>query len=367
MRSVLASLAVLLSLAGCSEEEPIRIGMIAGLTGRSADIGEASRNAVQLAVTEINNAGGIGGRKVEMFVRDDANDPNTGAATVRELHGLKVDAIIGPNNSSIAEGMLPVIDELKVLTISPTVSSVVFAKREDHFFRINWTTSENASFYARRIVERGLTRTAIAADDNNRVFSESWVKEFTDEFTKLGGVVTTTEYYDASQQHRGYSATAVSLLAGSPLAVLLVSNSVDTAQLAQQLRKLDEAIPLTAAEWAASERLLQLGGGAIEGMELVQSYDRFDQSDRYRKFHDSYMAAFGREPGYSSIAAYDAATILFAAMAQQPDFSMLGQTLIDIGPIEGLQQPLKFDRFGDGQRRAFFVVVRDGAFEAASP
>ncbi|MEQ9327707.1 MAG: ABC transporter substrate-binding protein [Rhodospirillales bacterium] len=367
MRSAIASIAILLSLAGCFEEEPVRIGMIAGLTGRSADIGEASRNAVQLAVTEINNAGGIDGRTVEMFVRDDANNPEAGAAAVRELHGLKVDAIIGPNVSSIAEGMLPVIDELKVLTLSPTVSSVVFAGRDDNFFRINWTTSDNALFYARRMIDRGFSRSAIAADANNRVFSESWVKEFAGEFTKLGGTVATTEYYDASQQPQGYSATAKSLIESKPEAILLVSNSVDTAQLAQQIRKYDDTLPMMAAEWAASERLLQLGGRAIEGMELVQSYDRFDRSDRYRKFHDSYMEAFGREPGYSSIAAYDAATILFAAMAKQPDFSKLGQALIDIGPIEGLQQPLVFDRFGDGQRRAFFVVVRNGAFEAASP
>lgn len=360
-------LAILLSLAGCLEEEPVRIGMIAGLTGRSADIGEASRNAVQLAVTEINDAGGIDGRPVEMFVRDDANDPNVGASAVRELHALNVDAIIGPNVSSIAEGMLPVIDELKVVTVSPTVSSVVFAKREDNFFRINWTTSDNALFYARRMIDRGFTRTAIAADASNRVFSESWVTEFAGEFTKLGGMVTTTEYYDSSQQLHGYSTTARSLIADKPHAILLVSNSVDTAQLAQQIRKFDDAVPLTAAEWAASERLLQLGGKAIEGMELVQSYNRFDQSDRYRNFHDRYIAAFGREPGYSSVAAYDAATILFAAMAKQSDYSRLAGTLIDIGPIVGLQQPLKFDRFGDGQRRAFFVVVRDGAFEAANP
>jgi branched-chain amino acid transport system substrate-binding protein len=361
------SAVALASLYACSEDEPVRIGVIAGLTGRSADIGEASRNAVQLAIANQNARGGINGRPVEMLVRDDANDPDTGANAVRELHDLKVDAIIGPNVSSVAAGMLPVIDELGVVTISPTVSSLVFAERDDSFFRINWTTRDNAQIYARRLIERGFSRTAVAADAHNRVFSDSWVGEFTKEFTNLGGTVAKTEYYDASQQMHGYAETAMALLKWEPDAILLVSNSIDTAHLAQQIRKLDTDVPLTAAEWAASERLLQLGGSAIEGVELIQSYNRFDMSERFSAFRQDYVETFGRDPGYSSIAAHDAATILIAAMEADPDFADLKESLINIGTVEGLQQSIRFDAYGDGQRRAFFVVVRNGKFEIVNP
>ncbi|MFC3228163.1 ABC transporter substrate-binding protein [Marinibaculum pumilum] len=357
------SLASGLSLAGCDDAEPIRIGFIGGLSGRSADIGEASRNAVQLALQQANAAGGIDGREIELIVRDDRNDPAVAAAAVRDLEAAGVAAIIGPNISAVAEGMLPVIDELGVITISPTISALEFAGRDDDLFRINLTTRDNARIYARHYAEAGIGQVAAAIDGNNRVFSQSWLDEFATAFAELGGKVVATDIFDAKDA-RGYSDTAQRLLASAPQAILLIANSVDTAQLVQQIRKLDGEILLVAAEWAASERLLQLGGKAIEGLELVQSYDRNDRSTHYTAFRQEYRERFQQEPGYSSIAAYDAVTVLLAALRTPGNGRDLKTVLLDLPPVTGLQQPVKFDRYGDAQRRAFFVVIRDGRFEA---
>jgi branched-chain amino acid transport system substrate-binding protein len=266
-------------LTGCDDPEPIKIGFIGGLSGRSADIGEASRNAVQLAVNEINKSGGVAGHNVELLVRDDEDMPGVAAEAVRSLHAAGVAAIIGPNNSSIAVGMLPVINELEVVTISPTASSLALAGLDDHLFRINWTTRDNARIYARYYLERGVTRVAVAIDGNNLVFSESWLQEFAHEFEASVGRVVARDAFDANDE-RGYSDTARKLLDSDAEAILLVANSVDSAQLAQQIRKIDSDILLIAAEWAASERLIFLGGSAIEGLELVQSYNRSDNSGR---------------------------------------------------------------------------------------
>ena len=354
---------ILSFLVACGDPAPIKIGFIGGLSGRSTDIGEASRNAVQLAVEKVNRAGGIDGRLIELLVRDDENTPAVAAAAVRDLHDARVAAIIGPNNSSIAAGMLPVVNELKVVTISPTASSLVLAGQDDYLFRINWTTRDNASIYARHYYGRGIRRIAAAVDANNRVFSESWLNEFTSEFQALGGKVVASDFFNAKDP-RGYSDTVKKLLTSDPDALLFVANGVDTAQFAQQVRKLDLDILLIAAEWAASERLLFLGGSAIEGLELVQSYNRNDQSESYRRFRDEYAKQFQQEPDYSSVAAYDAATMLFKGLAKSTDSGSLKQALLNLGVVDGLQQPLAFDQYGDGQRRAFFVVVHDGQFEA---
>ncbi len=359
----LATTVVALLLVGCEEPAPVQVGFIGGLSGRSSDIGEASRNAVQLAIEQINARGGINGRAVELLVRDDANDPDAAAEVVRELYQAGVDAIIGPNNSSIAAAMLPVVNELQVVTISPTASSLVLAGHDDYLFRINWTTRDNAIIYAQRYLERGVRNIAVALDANNIIFSQSWLDEFRGPYESGGGRITATDAFDASDA-RGFADTAALLLAARPDAILFVANSVDTAQLAQQIRKLDSDILLVAAEWAASERLLQLGGRAIEGMELVQSYDRSDDSAHYAAFRDAYRARFAAEPGYSSLAAYDAATMLFTALAQSEDGVPLKRKLVEIGAVQGLQQMVRFDASGDAQRRAFFVVIRDGTFAA---
>lgn len=354
---------LLLLAAACGDPEPIRIGFIGGLSGRSADIGETSRNAVQLAVEQLNAAGGIDGRQVELLVRDDANDPGQAEAAVRDLHNEGVVAIVGPNISSVAGGMLAAIDELSMVTISPTVSSLDFAARDDFFFRINWTTRDNARYYAKHYFEKGLRRIAAAIDANNRAFSESWLREFTYEFEASDGKVVAFEDFDATQQD-SYAQTAIALLSQDVDAILLISNSVDTAQLVQQLRKLNSTIPLIAAEWAASERLIALGGKAVEGLELVQSYNRADSTERYLAFRKAYREHFQAEPDYASVAAYDAATVLFAALKAGKDYdaASLKTALLGLQDVQGLQQTIEFDSYGDAERRAFFVVVRDGQF-----
>ncbi len=362
---VLLLAAILAAVTGCDDPQPIRIGFVGGLSGRSADIGEVSRNAVQIAVQDVNSAGGIDGRPIELLVRDDEGEPQVAADAVRALHDAGVTAIIGPNTSVVAAGMLPAIDELEVVTISPTASSLAFVDLDDFLLRISWTTQDNARIYARHYADLRLTRIAAAIDMNNRVFSESWLQEFSSAFADLGGKVVATDLFDAHAA-RGYSDTARRLLDSDPEAILLIANSVDTAQLAQQVRKLDGEVLLIAAEWAASERLLYLGGKAIDGLELVQSYNRNDTSPGYLRFRDSYRAQFQQEPGYSGVAAHDAATVLFRAL--QGNASLQGPALkaalLDLPPVAGLQQPVKFNRFGDAQRRAFFVQVRDGRFVA---
>jgi len=357
----LALLAAPLVLASCDDPEPIKVGFIGGLTGRSADTGEASRNALQLAVEQLNADGGLNGHRIDLVVRDDKDDPETAASAVRYLHAADVVAIIGPNNSSIAAGMLPVLNELETVAISPTVSSLTLAGLDDYLFRINWTTQDNARLYAAEYAGRGILTVAATIDANNRVFSQSWLDEFAETYQGLGGQVVQADAFDADTDE-GYSATARRLVASRADAILLVANSVDAAQLAQQVRKLDDQTLLIAAEWAGSERLLTLGGGAIEGLELVQSYDRTDRSPRYVAFRDAYRQRFNQEPGFSSVAAHDAATMLFSALRARSGDQPLRAALIEVGTVQGLQQEVRFDRFGDAQRQAFFVVVRDGQF-----
>jgi len=258
--------------------------------------------------------------------------------------------------------MLPVVNELQVVTISPTVSSVVFADLDDYFFRINWTTRDNAQIYAEHYINRGIRRIAAAIDLNNRVFSESWLNEFAQKYELLGGTITTSDVFDTNAK-RGFSDTALKLLNSNAQAILIIANSVDVAQMAQQIRKLDQNTLLIAAEWAASERLLFLGGSAIEGLELVQSYDRSGQSGTYQQFRKAFADRFQREPGYSAVAAYDCATVLFRALAKYNTGAALKDALLALKATQGLQQQIEFNAFGDAQRQAFFVVVQDGKFK----
>ncbi len=356
-----SAIAASVMLSACNDPQPLRIGFIGGLTGRASDIGEASRNAVQMAVEQRNNAGGIDGRPIELLIRDDTNVPKAGAEAARELADLGVEAIIGPNISAVAEKIIPVINDRKIVTVAPTVTAIAFSGLDDYFFRVTWTTRDNARAYANHYFRKGRKKIATAFDLNNRIFSESWLQSFREIFGELGGTVVASAPFDANGPE-GYGGVVEHLLESKPDALLFIAGGVDTAQLAQQVRKRNADMPMIAAEWAASESLIELGGKAIEGLEMGQAYDRWDQSEGYVKFRDVYRKSFQQEPGFASVAAYDAATVVFEALSRREPSQPLKDALLALGPLPGLQQELKFDAYGDGQKQAFFIVVRDGQF-----
>jgi branched-chain amino acid transport system substrate-binding protein len=123
--SVVAVIAGLV-LLGCqkSDDSTIKVGLIAELTGDIPAVGASSRNAAEMAVKEINDAGGIdiGGKKfkVELFIEDSASKPDQAASAAQKLITQKnVIAIIGPNSSSNAIPASEIAESSKVVLVTP--------------------------------------------------------------------------------------------------------------------------------------------------------------------------------------------------------------------------------------------------------
>ncbi|MEY2631508.1 MAG: hypothetical protein RIR00_162 [Pseudomonadota bacterium] len=360
--SACAVLVLGLALCGCGPQQPLKVGFIGGLSSRSTDIGEAGRNGVVLALEQLNRNGGIGGRQVELVVRDDAQDAAVAERGARELAEAGVAAVIGPFTSGMAAAIVPVLAERQVLVISPTVTAMAFHGQDDNLVRINRTTRDNAEDYAALLYRRGLRRLAVAYDLRNRSFSESWLQEFRRAFSNQGGALSGEVAY-TSGPDTDFAQVVQGLRQARPDGLFFIASAIDVARLAQQARRQAPELPIAASEWAASEQLLELGGKVIDGLLVAQSYNREDSSPTYQAFRDAYFKRFQRQPGYSAVAAYDAATVLFSALkAQQPEESTKA-ALLRIGRFPGLQQQISFDRNGDTPRRVFFTEVRNGHFE----
>jgi branched-chain amino acid transport system substrate-binding protein len=258
---------------------------------------------------------------------------------------------------------LPVVEKHKVVMVTPTATSMQLVGHDDHLFRINAATRDYARAYADfhyRVT--GLRRIAIAMDVRNRAFTQSWLDEFRPAFTALGGEVTTLVTFESSD-NVSFATVTDDLLKSRPDGLLFIAGTVDVVRLAQQARRRSPELPLVAVEWAASEKLHELGGAAVEGLHVVESYDRSDRSARYSEFVAAYRKRFQSEPGYTSVNAYDAATVVLDALARRPDQSSLKQALLASGPFQGLQQTILFDRHGDTTRKGYFVTMHKGRFE----
>lgn len=342
---------------GCSEEKkPVRLGLVGGLSGENVDLGQAGRNGALLALEEINRAGGVNGRPVELLIRDDKNRRESAMAAAQELIDEEVTAIVGPFTTTMTEAVRTVTEPQGMLVFSPTASSVRLSGLDDNLFRLCSTTKDQAGFYAEFMAERGLRRISMIASKDNLSFVKSWVDEYKQKFGAYGGKVVQEVWYD-SRSVKGFGELVRELLAPEPDAVLFIANAVAVARMAQQLRKVDATTPMFASEWAATQQVIELGGKAVNGLIVLHLFDKFGRGKRFLRFTEEYRRQFKNDPGFSGIIAYEVVHALGKALKNREQGQSLKEAILANNPYQGLQQTLVIDEYGDTTRQAHFVVV----------
>lgn len=350
--------------AGCRQQEPLRIGFFAALSGRGADLGIGGRNGAMLAIEERNAAGGVKGRRVDLLVRDATQDPETARQRLSELLQQPVVAVIGPMVSSLAVVAAPLADAAQIPLLSPTATTAALTGLDDYFFRVisdtNVYATRNAHYLAQKLRYR---RAVVIYDLANQAYTQSWLGHFRAEFGNWGGEMVAEAAF-TSGGDVAFNPLVAGLLATHPDFILIIANSIDAAQICQQIRKMSQTLPIAMSEWGATERFIELAGRAADQVYVAQFLDRNDTSPRYQQFRQAYLQRFGQEPGFAGVAGYDAALVLLAALERQGSGEALKSVLLKLGEVEGVQQRLRFDRFGDSNRDTYLFVIRDGHYQA---
>lgn len=349
-----------LLLAACGKPTLVRIGFVGELTGNSADLGEASRNGVMLAIDQVNQRGGIDGRLIELVIRDTGTQADTARAAAQELVKSEVVAVIGTTTTVMTKAIMPTLEAAKVVQISPTASATDLYGKDDYLFRINWTTRDNATVFANAALAQGHKRIAGLLNQGNRAFSEQWFADFTEAFKAGGGEVSTGTLFESAGERLPDQVTTA--LAAKPDALIFVANAADSARLAQIVRKQNAHVPLMASEWAMTDQLIELGGRSTEGLVSVAQFDRDDPSPVFVDFRQRYVKRFGREPAFASVLAHDAATVLVNVLTRRQGDMPVKDALIKLGPFTGLQNTIQFNATGDTQRRVHITRIENGQY-----
>jgi branched-chain amino acid transport system substrate-binding protein len=360
----LLGICALLAATSCSPPEPILLGFVGQISGRGADLGIGGRDGALLAIELRNAAGGVGGRSIALVAEDNRADPADAARIVSKFVDLKVAAIIGPMTSAMAMAMVPLVNAAKITTVSPTVTTNALTGRDDYFFRVIAPTAAFAKRSAEfHFYRHGLRRIAAITDLRNKSYTESWLEDYRSAFTAAGGSVVRSLSFTTSETTH-FDELASELLASDPDGILILANSVDAAMLCQHIRKRDSQIQITMSEWAATERLIELGGRSVEDAVVGQFLDRDSTRPSWLDFRKRYRDRFGQEPGFAGLTAFDATNVVLDGIARQAKGQTLKESLLAIRSFEGAQGPVVFDEFGDTTRETHLTVVKDGAFVA---
>lgn len=361
-------LSVFLSLCSCQKESPrLKLGFVGGLTGRYSDLGTSGRDGVILAVEERNRMGGLGGRRIELLIRDDKQDPKEAIQADRELIEGSVVAVIGHMTSAMSLAVLPVINQTRTVMVSPTTASPLLSGQRDFFFRVYEPVDREILNLARMAKEKlALRRVAALYDMANRSFAEDYAIRFQRAFEDLGGKVVylggvpTLPRSDPGdiEQHVGF----LPLLGAD--GVLICLNALDTIHVLRHLRSVGWKGKALATAWAMTKEILEQGGPSVEGLYSVLPFLPEHPSEPYNRFKKAFQERFRREPDFPAVCGYEAAQVVFAAYSRaRSGGKPLAHAISEIGRFDGLQSQIAMDEYGDPVREKFMVVVRKGRME----
>lgn len=358
---LLLALLLALGLAACQPPAPVRVGFVAGLSGRGADLGISERNGVQLAVDDANAAGGINGRSVQLLVRDDEQKPESTARAVAELATAGVEFIIGPMTSSTAVAGAAVANERKLVMISPAGTTHELSGKDDHFYRCVADAPAAARQLGDFLFDRGLRALAVVGDSNNAAFVDSFAGILISHFKQRGGRVVGDERFRSGAQ-TVFTELAARLVGARPDGLVMIAGAVDSALVAQHVRRLDPSVALAVTPWAGTEELIQLGGRAVEGAFVPQYFDRNSRSPDYLAFVERYRKRFGEDPGFPATIGHDAVSMGLQAVRQRSAGQSLREALQSRLEYPGLQRPTRIDAFGDGAGALYMTTIERGRY-----
>jgi branched-chain amino acid transport system substrate-binding protein len=353
--------------SACTKPQPLTIGFVASLTGSTSELGVNGRNGLLLAVADVNAAGGVNGRRVEVQVRDDQNDPATGLAIDQELYDRGIRFLIGHMTSNMAALSLPYITKQQMLLINPTMSGTSLLGRDDGCISVVSSNADQAELICRSMNNRGVgKKLAVIYETQNRAYTETVKTAVVDNLAATGGAIISEEGFLATD-HPDYLALAGRTLAAEPDAILILASSFDSAMFCQQFYKLGCTQPLYLSSWAMNNDLILQGGQAVEGVMLPSIIDSESQNPAYLAFRNSYRNEYGAEPTFAALYSYEAAQLLFDTMAEtgSDDPQIIKAAILKKGGFDGLQGPVTIDAFGDAHRALYTYTIKNGQFVKA--
>src|SRR3989338_9314396 len=203
-----------------TDSATIKIGFIGPLTGDTANIGQNAQAAVAIAVEEINNSGGVLGKKVEIVYEDDGCTGATGANAVSKLINTdKVVAILGGLCSGATLGEAPISEAAKVAQLSYCSTNPTISSAGDYIFRDVPSDLFQANYAAEYLVRNGKTKVALLTVKND--WGDGLNKAFTDALAKAGGTIVIADSFDPDVKN--LKAQFTNIKAKNPDAVYFVA------------------------------------------------------------------------------------------------------------------------------------------------
>jgi branched-chain amino acid transport system substrate-binding protein len=298
----------------------ILFGEYGSMTGSESTFGVSTHKGVLMAIDEVNKAGGVNGKKIQLKNYDDQGQAAEAVTIVTKLITQdKVNLVLGEvaSSRSIAAGAIS--QQYKIPMVSPSSTNPRVTQVGDYIFRVCFIDPFQGSVMARFAINNLKLKRAAVFRDIKADYSVGLANFFVEDYKKLGGEIVADVSYASGDMD--FKSQLTSIKGKNPDVLFVPGYYTEVGLIARQARELGLKAVLLGGDGWDSEKLTEIGGEAIVGGYFSNHYSHEDKSPIVQNFVAQFKAKYGDVPSGLAAQGYDAAMVAIDAIKRAKDLS----------------------------------------------
>jgi branched-chain amino acid transport system substrate-binding protein len=362
----MAALAAIAAVSATTlAQETIKIGEYASLTGKEAAFGQSSHKGTQLAIEEMNDAGGVLGRKLELVTDDDQTKQGESATIAKKLiFRDKVVGVLGEVASMRSLEAAPICQAYKIPMISPSSTNPKVTEIGNYIFRVCFIDPFQGTVMAKFAKETLKIHRVALLTSVSSAYSVGLAKYFKERFVSDGGEIAIEQKF--TEGDKDFNAQLTAIKAAGVDGIFVPGYYTEAALICRQARELDMSIPLFGGDgWEAPE-LITIGGAAVEGCYYSTHYSPQVDTPAVKAFVARFQARFaGETPDAMAALGYDSAEVMVDAIRRAGSTAgpAIRDALAATKGFQGVTGSTTMDKDRNATKAAVVIMVKDGKFK----
>ena len=358
----LVALAGLLALGGLAQAQAIKIANIVELSGPGTTSGTFFDNGVKLAVKEINAAGGILGKQIDLTSEDTQTNPGVAKGLTQKAVDNNVFAIFGPVYSGSIMVSMAESKRAKVPNFTGGEGAAVTQQGNPYVFRTSFGQSVSFPKVARYINQKSKNLVVIYVNNDFGKGGRDTIRKLLD-----GSPTKIVVDISTDQGQVDFSAAVLQAKRSNADAMFAYVNEEESARLLRELRKQGWDKPIIGETTLTGQKVIELAGDAANG--AMAHVGLTVEAPQLKGFGDKYKAAYNSVPDHNGVKGYMGMYTLKAAidrvgkLDREAVAAALRNTCYDAKANPGILMSVCYDDKGDLDRESFMVQVKAGRGE----
>ncbi|MBY0147520.1 ABC transporter substrate-binding protein [Neobacillus niacini] len=372
LKSIIVCLAILLVITGCSSngstsgeaESTMTIAYVGGLSGPTAAFGIPTFEAVEYAIKEVNENGGINGKTVKLVKEDDEGNPFKGQQAIDKFANEEIQYVISGSSSAVALSQVAKVKQNNMIAVSPIASDPKVVSKDPRFF-VNLANNNqfgwSSAFYAAK--EMGVKEViAFVRDDT---YGTSVLKAFKEKYEKNGGkIVKEYKYPIDAKDFNSYISEGINDYPNA--AIFATGYAADSGLIAKQARAIGYDKPIFATNPISNPQYFEISGDASNNTYVSSAYISSETiGDETKNFIEAWKSKFNLEPNVYQVHGYDAVYILKSAIekADSLDTAKVQKELLKIKDYVGASGVTSFNSDGSSTKPIYIIKWDNGSLK----